>query len=343
MAPLVGAEPDEVVVTGTTTVNLHHLLATFFRPTGQRRKILATSLDFPTDIYAMQSQIALHGGDPAADLVRVASPDGRVIPEDDLIAAMTDEVAVAVLPSVLYRSGQLLDIARLSAAARDRGVLIGFDCCHSVGSVPHHLSRNGVDFAVWCSYKYLNAGPGSVAALYASCRHHGRLPGLAGWWGNDKTTQFDMAHVFRPADNAGAWQISSIPQLSAAPLRASLAMFQEAGIERVREKSLKLTRFLMELVDEMSGPPFGFAIGNPLDDARRGGHVAVEHAEAARICKALKARGVVPDYRMPNVIRLAPVALYNTFQEVWQVARHLHEIVAGREYERFPAGRDLIA
>src|SRR5262249_1402622 len=159
--------------------------------------------------------------DPAVDLIRAPSPDGRIIREEDLIAAMTDEVAVAVLPSVLYRSGQLLDMAPLTSAAHQRGVIIGFDCCHSVGAVPHHLSRDDVDLAVWCGDKYLNAGPGSVAALYVNRHHHGRIPCLAGWWGNDKTTQFDMAHEFRPAADVGAWQISSNPQLSSAPLRAS--------------------------------------------------------------------------------------------------------------------------
>ena len=152
-----------------------------------------------------------------------------------------------------------------------------------------------------------------------------------------------MSHDFRPSGDAGAWQISSNPQLSAAPLRASLKMFKEAGIERVRQKSLRLTEFLMELVDEISGPPYDYRIGNPREPKRRGGHVAVEHAEAARICKALKARGVVPDFRMPNVVRLAPIALYNTFHEVWRTVQHLKAIVETKEFERFPAGRDLIA
>jgi kynureninase len=341
LAPLVGARTDEVVATGTTTVNLHQMLATFYEGSGTRRKIIATELDFPTDIYALQGQIRLHGGDPANDLVRVASRDGRTIDEADTIAAMAADVAVALLPSVLYRSGQLLDIPRLTSAAHERGILIGFDCSHSVGVVPHHLSEADVDFAVWSSYKYLNAGPGSVAGLYVNRRHHGKVPGLAGWWGNDKHTQFDMAHEFRPAADAGAWQISSNPQLSAAPLRASLQMFHEAGIERIREKSLCMTGFLMAEVDGISDR--GYVIGNPREAGRRGGHVAVEHVEAARICKALKARGVVPDFRMPNVIRLAPIPLYNSFEEVAQVAQHLKDIVDTRQYEQFPVGREMIA
>jgi kynureninase len=212
-----------------------------------------------------------------------------------------------------------------------------------VGSVPHQLTRDGVDFAFWCSYKYLNAGPGAVAALYVNRAHHHRLPGLAGWWGHDKNTQFDMAHDFRPAENAGRWQISSNPQLSTAPLRASLAMFHEAGLDSLRAKSLRMTQFLMECIDELPEARYGFAIGNPREPERRGGHVAVDHADADRICKALKRRGVIPDFRMPNVIRLAPIPLYNTFQECWRVVSHLTEIVATKEYEQFPAGRDLIA
>ncbi len=340
-APLVGAEPDEVVVTGTTTVNLHQLLATFYRPAGNRRRIVATALDFPTDIHAIHSQIHLHGGDPEHDLVRVPSRDGRIIDEPDVIASFTDEVAVAILPSVLYRSGQLLDIPRLTRVAQSRGIVIGFDCSHSVGVVPHQLSKAGVDFAVWCGYKYLNAGPGAPAALYVNRRHHNRFPGLAGWWGHDKQTQFDMAHTFLPAGHAGAWQISSLPQISAAPLRASLQMFAEAGIDRIREKSLKITAYLMDLIDELS--PLGYSIGNPREPGRRGGHVAVIHDEAARICKCLKKRGVIPDFRMPDVVRLAQIPLYNTFHETWQTAQHLREIVERKEYELVPPGRDLIA
>lgn len=340
-APLVGAGPGEVVVTGTTVVNLHALLATFFRPDGRRRKLLATALDFPSDIHALQSQLRWNGLDPDADLVRVPSRDGRTIDAADVAAAMTDEVAVAVLPGVLYRSGQLLDIERVTRAGHERGVVVGWDCSHSVGAVPHRFSDWGVDFAVWCSYKYVNAGPGAVAALYVARRHHPRGPALAGWWGHDKATQFDMAHTFTPAAGAGAWQISSNAQLAAAPLRASLAMFHEAGLDRLREKSLRQTDFLMRLLDRLPE----YQIGTPREAERRGGHVAVEHpAEAARIAKVLKATfRVVPDFRPPNVIRLAPVPLYTTFHEVWTAATYLERIVAERLYERVEPGRELVA
>ena len=344
-APLIGAEPDEVVVTGTTTTNLHALVATFFQPTGARRKIVATALDFPSDLYALRSQIALRGGDPEADLVLVGSRDGRTVAEDDLIAALDETTALLLLPAVLYRSGQLFDIARLTAAAHERGIVVGFDCCHSIGVVPHQFDAWDVDFACWCNYKYLNNGPGGTAGLYVNRRHFGRTPGLIGWWGSHKERQFDMATGFEPAPNAGAWQISTIQTLSAAPLQGSLAIFAEAGIAAVREKSLRLTRYLIDLLEAtgLTAAPYNYGIGTPRDDARRGGHVAVEHEEGTRIVKALKARGVVPDFRQPNVIRLAPIALYTSYADVHQLVGHLRAIIDRREHEAFAAERDLVA
>ncbi len=344
-AGLVGAEADEVVITGTTTVNLHSLVSTFYQPTGTRRKIVATALDFPSDIYALQSQIALRGGDPDGDLIRVESRDGRTVEEDDLIAAFTDNVALAILPSVLYRSGQLLDIARLTAAAHERGVLIGFDCAHSAGSIPHHFDRDDVDFALWCGYKYLNAGPGSVGALYVNRRHFDTRPGLSGWWGYHKARQFDMLHTWESAPGAGAWQISTVPLLSGAPLLGSLQMFQEAGIERLREKSLKATDYLVSLLTGFGllDEPYNFRIGTPLDHARRGGHIAVEHDAGPRIAKALKQVGVIPDFRPPDVIRLAPIPLYTSYDEIWQVVQKLREVIDTGAYLRVPEGRELVA
>ncbi|MGI8975148.1 MAG: kynureninase [Thermomicrobiales bacterium] len=334
MATLVGATPESVIVTGTTTVNLHQMVGTFYEPTENRRKIVATSLDFPSDVYALQSQIRTRGGDPERDLVLVPSRDGRTIPEDDIIAAMADDVALVVLPSVLYRSGQLVDMARLTRAAHDRGALIGFDCAHSVGALPHAFDDWDVDFAVWCTYKYLNAGPGAVGALYVNQRHFGREPALAGWWGYRKDRQFDMAHHWEGAANAGAWQISTIPLLSAAALMGSLAIFEEAGIDAIRGKSLAQTDYLISLI-EASGlcdEPYGYRIGTPRDHVMRGGHIAVEHDQAARIAQALKARGIVPDFRQPDVIRLAPIALSTTYLEIWRAVQALREIIETGEY-----------
>ena len=341
-APLVGAHPDEVVATGSTTVNLHQLAATFYRPEGRRRKVLADELNFPSDLYALQSQARLHGLDPAEDLVLVRSRDGRTLDEDDLVAAMTDEVAMVVLPSVLYRSGQLLDLERLTAEAHARGCLIGFDLCHSAGAVPHELSEWGVDFAYWCTYKYLNSGPGGIAGLYVNRRHHGRLPGLSGWWGHRSDTRFAMRLEFEAAPTAAAWQIGTPTMLSAAPLLGSLKLFAEAGIGRLRDRSLALTGYLMELVDDLP-VDLGYRIGTPRDPARRGGHVAVEHPDAWRVCQALLARGVVPDFRPPDVVRLAPIALYTTYHEVWLAVQHLAGVVMDGDLERYGGERGLVS
>ncbi|UOY92297.1 kynureninase [Ectobacillus sp. JY-23] len=342
LAPLVGAAPEEVVVTGSTTVNLHQLVATFYQPKGKRTKILADELTFPSDIYALQSQLRNHGFDPEDHLIRVKSRDGRCIEEDDIIAAMTDDIALIVLPTVLYRSGQILDMKRLTQEAHQRGILIGFDGCHSVGAIPHAFSEWGVDFAYWCNYKHLNGGPGSVGGLYVNRKHFGTMPGLAGWFGSTKEKQFDMEHTFTPAQSAGAYQIGTPHVLSCAPLLGSLEIFAEAGIENIREKSLKINQYLMDLI-EHELPDMGFVIGNPREDVRRGGHISLEHEEAARICKSLKEHGIIPDFRAPNIIRLAPVALYSSYAEVWQVVQILKTIMTEKHYKKYPNTREVVA
>ncbi|MDZ5472807.1 kynureninase [Bacillus sp. 31A1R] len=341
-ADLVGAKPEEVIVTASTTTNLHQLVATFYKPKGKQTKILADELNFPSDIYALQSQIRLKGLDPNEHLIQVKSRNGRFIEEDDIIEAMTEDIALIVLPTVLYRSGQLLDIERLTAEAHKRGILIGFDGCHSVGAIPHHFTKWGVDFAYWCNYKYLNSGPGGIGGLYVNEKHFDQLPGLTGWWGSHKQKQFDMEHQFVPANGAGAFQIGTTHILSAAPLIGSLEMFQEVGMEKIRMKSLKMTKYLMELVEYELGD-YSFTIGNPLENHRRGGHVSLEHEEAARICKALKDEGVVPDFRAPNVIRLAPVSLYTSYVDVWEAVQILKRIMDGKWYEKYENKREVIA
>jgi len=326
-AALLGAQPQEVAVCGAITTNLHALLATFYTPSGGRTRIVADALDFPSDVYALQSWLRLHSLDPAEHLVLVPSRDGRTLDEDDLIAAMADDVALVWLPSVLYRSGQLLDMPRLVQAAHERGIPIGFDLAHSAGCVPHRLHDWDVDFATWCTYKYLNAGPGAVGALFVHARHVGtHQPGLRGWWGSDKSRQFDMELEFTPATSAGAWQISTPSVLGAAALYGSLALLESAGLERLRRKSLDLTGYLMFLADELLAE-HGFRVGTPREPDRRGGHVALEHPAALRLSRALRARGVVPDFRAPNVVRLAPVALYTTFTDVWRTVQTLLDIV----------------
>ncbi|WP_224449953.1 kynureninase [Haloprofundus salilacus] len=334
-APLVGADETEVVVANSTTVNIHTLVGTFLDvvdlPT-----VLVDDLDFPTDHYAIRAQLRQRGYDPDEHLVAVESRDGRTIDEDDVVAAMDDhDPGIVFLPSVLYRSGQLLDVERITEAAHDRDVLAGFDLAHSVGAVDHDLSGVGVDFAVWCGYKYLNAGPGAIAGLYVNRDHFGTTPALAGWWGHDKETQFDMNLTFTPADDAGAWQIGTVPMLSAAPLEGSLRMFEEAGIGTVREKSLSLTGYLVELVDALADAGYDCDVGTPREPDRRGGHVAVEHPEAYRLSLALKERGVVVDFRPPNVVRVCPAPLYTSHVDVWEVVAELRTLLDEEAYERF--------
>jgi kynureninase len=341
-APLVGAKEEEVIVTGSTTTNLHQLIASFYHPSGHKTKILADELNFPSDIYAIQSQLKLKGFDPETHLIQVKSRDGRTINEEDIIEAMSEEIALIILPTVLYRSGQLLDIERLTKAAHVRGIVIGFDGCHSVGAIPHKFHEWNVDFAYWCNYKYLNSGPGGVGSLFVHEKHLGKMPGLAGWFGSNKEKQFDMKHEFTPSDTSSAYQIGTPHILSMAPLAGSLELFKEATIESIREKSLQSTAYLMSLInEELSG--FNFAIGNPLDDSSRGGHVCLEHDDAARICKALKLNGVVPDFRAPNVIRLAPIAFYTSYEDVWNSVQILKKIMTEKQYEQFQNEREIIA
>jgi kynureninase len=201
-----------------------------------------------------------------------------------------------------------------------------------------------VDFAVWCNYKYVSGGPGAVGSLFVHRRHFGREPGLTGWWGYHKERQFDMLPDFEGAPGAGAWQIGTPPVLGAAALYGALSTFQAAGIEAIRQKSLRLTDYLMSLADELLiEPGYGFAVGTPREPERRGGHVALEHPDAIRICKALKARGVIPDFRYPNVIRLAPVALYTSFGDVWRAVQLLREIVDAGEHQDYDSIRGTVA
>ncbi len=327
VAPLVGAAGDEVVVTGTTTVNIHALLSTFYRPTAQRQKILVTELDFPSDLYAVWGQLRMHYGEAgSARLLKVPSRDGNTLQEDDIIALMSDDVALAFLPSVLYRSGQLLDLRRLVEAGHQRGILVGLDCCHSVGVVPHELSAWGVDFAVWCHYKYMNAGPGATAGLYVNRRHADKVPLLAGWWGYRKERQFDMSHHFEPQPGARGFQVSSPAILSTAALQGSLELMEEIGIEAIRSRSLRLTGYLLEVIDQL-GQGRGLKVVTPRCPERRGGHIAISHRDGEELCRSLAARGIVVDFRHPDIVRIAPSPLYSSFTDVWRVAMALDEIL----------------
>lgn len=341
-APLVGASKQEVIITGSTTSNLHQLIASFYHPEGARTKILADELNFPSDLYAIGSQLSLHGYNPEEHMKLVKSRDGDTLNEADIVEAMKEDVALIVLPSVLYRSGQILSIKELTKAAHERNILIGFDLCHSIGSIPHQLDDWDVDFAFWCNYKHLNGGPGAVGGLYVNQKHFGQKPGLAGWFGSDKEKQFDLSIQMTPATDASAYQIGTPNILSAAPLYGSLEIFAEAGIDAIRDKSLKLTDYMTLLIEEELSD-HQFMIASPKEHNRRGGHIYLVHEEAARICKALKEFQVIPDFRSPNGIRLAPLALYNSFEDVWKTVQILKKIMKEEAYKKFENKRDVVA
>nr|XP_026489533.1 uncharacterized protein LOC113395986 [Vanessa tameamea] len=340
MAELVGVDDDEVAVTACTTVNIHQAVSTFYKPTKDKYKILVDDINFPTDRYAIESQVRLKGYE-IKDAVKIVKCKGKFIDEDDVIEAMTPDVALVLLPTVYYRSAQILNMTKISEAAKKRNIIIGWDLSHAIGAVDVNLKSLDIDFAVWCTYKYLNGGPGSTASLYINRKHFDQIPGLAGWHGNKADTQFKLLQEFEHRRDATGWQIGTPHLFSMAGLEGSLKLFKEAGLKNIRKKSLHITAYLMFLVDtKLSG--YGFTIGNPRDDEKRGGHVCLEHDEGYRISLALKARGVVPDYRDPNVIRLTPAALYTTYEEVYRMVEILLDIVRSESYKEISDARNMV-
>jgi kynureninase len=330
-ARLVGAKPLEVICMNSLTVNLHLMMATFYRPTKSRFKILMEEPAFPSDTYAIKTQIAHHGLDPNDALILARPRKGEVTirTEDivDLVEKHADQLAVVMLAGVNFFTGQLFDIEKITAATQKRDIVVGFDLAHAAGNVPLSLHDWNVDFAVWCSYKYLNAGPGAVAAVFVHERHatNTKLPRLAGWFGNDPNTRFRL-HLepeFIPVASADGWQISNPPIFAMAPLRASLAIFDDAGgMEALRTKSVRLTGYLEFLLTENGSKKFT-VITPPEPDARGCQLSILSHEHPKELLKELEAAGVKCDFREPNVIRVAPTPLYNTFHEVWRFARIL--------------------
>jgi kynureninase len=341
LAALTGAEAGEVVAMNSLTVNLHLMLASFYRPAGARRRILIESGAFSSDRHAVASHIAWHGLDPASTLIELGPRAGEDIVSEQAIeqclAEHGAELALVLWPGVQFRTGQAFDVARIARAAHAHGCIAGFDLAHSVGNVPLALHAAQADFAVWCSYKYLNGGPGAIGGCFVHqrhseaqprTRHGGALPGvrLAGWWGHEEATRFAMEPVFHAARGVAAWQISNPPILAAAPLIASLALFTAAGMERLREKSLALTGFLEALLRPLAP---AVHILTPAESERRGCQLSLRIAAGAergkRVFDALSARGMVCDWRSPDIIRVAPVPLYNRFEEAAHFAAALAE------------------
>src|SRR5437763_11091214 len=333
MARLVGSKPLEVICMNSLTVNLHLMMATFYQPTKSRFKIMMEEPAFPSDTYAIKTQITHHGLDPKDALVLVRPRKGEfTIRTDDvieLIEKQADQLALVMLAGVNFFTGQLFDIEKITAAAQKHGIVIGFDLAHAIGNVPLALHDCDVDFAVWCSYKYLNAGPGAVAGAFVHERHatNTKLPRLAGWFGNDPNTRFRL-HLepdFIPVASADGWQISNPPIFSMAPLRASLAIFDQAGgIDPLRAKSIRLTGYLEFLLTEIGSKKF--SVITPRDPNGRGCQLSIlAHQHPKALHNELVAAGVKCDFREPNVIRVAPTPLYNTFHEVWRFAEILVE------------------
>jgi kynureninase len=335
IARLVGAKSTEVIATGSITANLHALLSSLYRPEGQRRVIVATALDFPTDLYALRAWAERGGG----TLRLVPSRDGQTLHPDDIRAALKSDVAVALFPTVLYRSGQRLDVAALTAAGHEVGALVGWDAAHSIGAMSHDFHVAGADFAVWCHYKYLNAGPGAPGGLYLHERWHHLTPGLPGWWGNDKGNQFEMDGDYRKATGAGAYQMGTPSVLALAALEGALSIFDGLDTELVRAHSLALTDHLIRQADRHLPE---MTVVTPRPHGERGGHVALAHPEARALSLALRQLGVVPDYREPNLLRLAPVALYNTEPEIEEVVRLLRTLLDSGQHRRMAGAGTLV-
>jgi kynureninase len=328
-ARLVGAMPGEVVMMNSLTVNLHLLMATFYRPTGRRTKLLIDEPCFPSDLYAVSSQVRHHGLDPAEHLLTIGPrPGEHLLREEDVETLLSEhgkEIALVLFNAVNFLTGQWLDVSRLTAVAQRQGCVVGWDLAHAAGNVVLRLHDWKVDFAAWCSYKYLNAGPGAVAGAFVHQRHGAdlSLPRLAGWWGNDPATRFRMhlEREFVPRPGADGWQVSNPPILALAPLRASLALFDEAGMEALWAKSEKLTGYLEWLLDQL--PPGIVEVLTPREPARRGCQLSLRVPGGRATLKRLEEAGIVCDFREPDVIRVAPAPLYCGFQDVATFVRTL--------------------
>ena len=318
---LMGAKPMEVVVMNSLTVNLHLMMVSFYRPTSRRHKILIEESAFPSDQYAVKSQIRYHGFNPADSLIELKPREGeRVLRKEDILELIEREgdlIALIMLGGVNYSSGQFFDLGSITKAGHVKGCVVGFDLAHAAGNLPLKLHEWDVDFAVWCSYKYLNGGPGCIAGCFVHERHahNADLPRFSGWWGHDQQTRFQMGPEFRPMLGAEGWQLSNPPILSLAALRASMEIFDEVGMPAVREKSLLLTGYLEFLLQQQQSERF--SIITPPEPERRGAQLSIRVPNGGRtVCQRLTEEGVLCDWREPDILRVAPVPLYNTFQDV---------------------------
>jgi kynureninase len=331
-AKLVGAKPSEVVVMNSLTVNLHLLMLSFYRPAGVRRKIIIEDSAFPSDSHAVASQASLHGLAPNDAIVRLKPRAGEAaLRTEDILASIDQhkhELALVMLSGVNYYTGQWFEMEKITEAGHAAGALVGWDLAHAAGNVPMKLHEWGADFACWCSYKYLNSGPGALAGAFVHEKHVSRsdLRQLAGWWGNDPKTRFAMGPEFVPVHSADRWQLSNPPIFSMAPVRVSLELFATAGMDRLREKSVKLTAYLAWWIDRVNEKhPGAVRVLTPSDPGQRGCQLSMIIRGGRAAHAKLLSLGVVTDYREPDVIRAAPVPMYNSFHDVWRFGSILME------------------
>ena len=323
LAKIVGASKDEVVATNTLTVNLHLLMISFYRPANGRYKIIMEAGAFPSDQYAVETQVRMYGYDPAEAIIEITPRDGEyTINEDDIIKAIEDageSLALVMFGGVNYYTGQFFDLEKISAAAHKVGAYAGYDLAHAVGNIPLKLHDWNADFACWCSYKYLNSGPGGVGGMFVHEKHFSNpdIFRLGGWWGNDEKDRFLMKKGFIPQKNAGSWQMSNAPVFNMVAHNASLDIYDKAGMKALREKSEKLTGYMEYLLRQVTHLPF--EIITPAESKQRGCQLSLLFGERGReVFDALTENGVVADWREPNVIRIAPVPLYNTFEDCYR-------------------------
>lgn len=343
-ARLVGALPHEVVVMNSLTVNLHLMMASFYRPTKERFKIVMEDTAFPSDSYAVASQTALHGFDPKTAVVRLKPRAGEeTLRTEDVLATIEQHgksIALVMIGGVNYFTGQLMEMGRITEAGHRVGAVVGWDLAHAAGNVPLNLHDWDADFACWCSYKYLNSGPGAIAGCFVHERHArntaafgeaGFLPRLAGWWGNDPKTRFKMGPDFVPAPTADAWSLSNPPIMALTPVRVSLELFDKVGMGALRAKSEQMAVYLRGLVEGAPGAGERIHFITPKEPSARGCQlsIAVKAGEPRALHKALSAAGVVSDFREPNVVRVAPVPLYNSYHDCWRFANALRAAMGG--------------
>jgi kynureninase len=331
-ANVVGAKPHEVVVMNSLTVNLHLMMVSFYRPTKSKHKIVVERGAFPSDQYAVKSQIRFHGFDPEDSLIELTPLPGETCLRDEEIASLIersgDEIALILLGGVNYATGQAFDMAEITRAGHTRGCVVGFDLAHAAGNLELKLHEWGPDFAVWCSYKYLNGGPGCTAGCFVHDRHARSwdIPRFAGWWGHDEKSRFEMGPEFQAIPGAEGWQLSNPPIISLAALRASMDIFEDAQTDRVRAKSVSLTSYLEFLLKQNISPEF--SVITPPEKQRRGAQLSIRIPKKGKaLCERLMRQGIVCDWREPDTFRVAPVPLYNSYHDVFRFAREFRSAI----------------